>query len=752
VSGASVSLSTISADAEQWQTPVYGLSGYPVDHFDRGSEDRDLHGRHNGPTNPAFHGAGDGQCTSTPYCEAMFDLTQREGIPTSQIGQLTSTDLSNGVLQSGGYTVLIDPNFTISATTPVGSAGTPAQAVQAFVNAGGRFVGTSNGGATSLRNAGVTTVNTNTIAGISTPGSTFDAGWNTSNPEGWGFDAGGWIYRESSNDPNFDPSTLAGNGGSIPAATAVSTFAPAGDCGGPAGFGNCYGYEVNANANLPGRPAVIDQPFGSGHAIMLGFDAWYRAWTTGEERLVLNGILYPTGSVIPPAPAAVEPSMAEARTQPSAAPLSVSSLPAVSPRPVHANGAIGGDQDRPALGTRRPSALTRGARPSALLGKYDRAMRGRPERLQRLPEQYFGALLTRVVTAASDGEPLIDLGRGNPETGPPQHVIDALADSANRHTAHGYPPFRGLPELRAAIAQRYRTVYGVSLDPDSEVAVIPATKTAIVELSLVLADDGDTILLPDPYYPDYPSGPALAGAGIGYVRLDPGHGWTPDFDSTPADKVAAVYLNYPSNPAAVAAPPGAFERAVEFARATGAAIVHDFAYCDLVFDGREPQSFLATPGAKDVGVEMFSMSKSYGMAGWRLGFVLGNAEIVERINLLNDHCRVGIFRPIQEAAIAALTGPQDSVAERRDTYQRRRDRVLEVVDAVCEGTFYVWFELPPGLTADDLLSEHRLAVAPGEGFGPSGAGWVRISLAVTDETLERGLERLSRALASARQT
>jgi hypothetical protein len=345
VSGASVSLSTISADAEQWQTPVYGLSGYPVDHYSIGVPKIAIYtGGTTAPTNPAFHGAGDGQCTSTVYCEAMFDLTQREGIPTSQIGQLTSTDLSNGVLQSGGYTVLIDPNFTISATTPVGSAGTPAQAVQAFVNAGGRFVGTSNGGATSLRNAGVTTVNTNTIAGISTPGSTFDAGWNTSNPEGWGFDAGGWIYRESSNDPNFDPSTLAGNGGSIPAATAVSTFAPAGDCGGPAGFGNCYGYEVNANANLPGRPAVIDQPFGSGHAIMLGFDAWYRAWTTGEERLVLNGILYPTGSVIPPAPAAVEPSMAEARTQPSAAPLSVSSLPALSPRPVHANGAIGGDQ------------------------------------------------------------------------------------------------------------------------------------------------------------------------------------------------------------------------------------------------------------------------------------------------------------------------------------------------------------------------------------------------------------------------
>jgi hypothetical protein len=218
----------------------------------------------------------------------MFDMTQKEGIPTSQIGQLTSTDLSNGVLQSDGYTVLIDPGSTISATTPTGTAGTPAQAVQAFINAGGTYLGTTSGGATSARNAGVTTLNTSTIRGISTPGSTFDASWDTSDPAGWGMDSGGWIYRESSGDPVFDPATLAGDGGAIPAATAVATYAPAGDCGGPAGLGNCYGYEINANANLPGRPAVVDQPFGSGHAIMLGFDPWYRAWTVQEERLVLK--------------------------------------------------------------------------------------------------------------------------------------------------------------------------------------------------------------------------------------------------------------------------------------------------------------------------------------------------------------------------------------------------------------------------------------------------------------------------------
>jgi aminotransferase len=370
----------------------------------------------------------------------------------------------------------------------------------------------------------------------------------------------------------------------------------------------------------------------------------------------------------------------------------------------------------------------------------------RPQRIDRLPEQYFGALLVRVLAHAREGEPLVDLGRGNPETGPPAHVVDALDAAARLETAHGYAPFRSLPELRAALAERYRSRYGVQLDPDAEVAVVPGTKTAIVELCLALAEEGQTVVLPDPYYPDYPSGPALAGAEIAYVPLDPGNGWPPDFAVAPAENVAAVYLNFPSNPAAVVVPEGAFADAVAYAETTGAAVVHDFAYGDLVFDGREPESFLATPGAKEVGVEMFSMSKSYGMAGWRVGFVVGNAEIVERINLLNDHCRVGIFRPIQEACIAALTGPQDSVAKRRDTYQRRRDRVIEVLGPqTCEGTFYIWMKLPEGLTAEDLLAEHRVVVAPGEGFGPSGQGWIRLSLAVSDETLELGLERLARA-------
>jgi L-glutamine---4-(methylsulfanyl)-2-oxobutanoate aminotransferase len=378
--------------------------------------------------------------------------------------------------------------------------------------------------------------------------------------------------------------------------------------------------------------------------------------------------------------------------------------------------------------------------------QYDQRVRPRPARIERLPQQYFVTLLGRVAAAArADGPPLVDLGRGNPEQGPPPHVAEALAEAARRPDVHGYAPIRGLALLREAIARRYSRFYGVELDPDHEVAVIPGTKTAIVELALALADEGDTILLPDPYYPDYPSGPALAGAQIETFALDPDAGWAPDLASV--GPAAALYLNYPSNPCAVCAPEGVFDDAVRWADRTGGAVVHDAAYVDLVYDGRRPQSFLATAGARDVGVEMWSMSKTYGMAGWRIGFVAGNAEIVERINLLNDHARVGIFDPMQRAAIAALDGSQDSVEERVASYERRRDLVVDAlpVPVVCEGTFFVWLQLPEGLTAERLLTDQRVAVAPGEGFGPSGAGWACISLAVDDSTLELGAERLASA-------
>lgn len=377
-------------------------------------------------------------------------------------------------------------------------------------------------------------------------------------------------------------------------------------------------------------------------------------------------------------------------------------------------------------------------------------MRPRPDRLERLPDQYFVALLGRVAAAAAQaGPPLVDLGRGNPEMGPPPHVIEALRASALEPDVHGYPRIRGLSRTLEAIAERYRDVYGAEVDPETEVALIPSAKSVLAELALALCNEGDILLVPDPYYPDYPSGLALAGAQMRTLPLRPEHGWSPDLAAAPA--AAALYLNYPSNPCAVCAPAGVFDDAVRWSRRTGGWVVHDAAYIDLVYDGRAPESFLATPGAKDVGVEVFSMSKTYGMAGWRIGFVVGNAEIIERINLFNDHTRTGMFVPLQAATIAALAGPQDSVVERVAAYERRRNLIASVLPEppVCEGTFFVWVRLPEGLTAERLLAEERVVVAPGEGFGPSGAGWARLSLAVSDEAVERGAERLARAFSVA---
>jgi aminotransferase len=383
-------------------------------------------------------------------------------------------------------------------------------------------------------------------------------------------------------------------------------------------------------------------------------------------------------------------------------------------------------------------------------------MRPRPERLERLPDQYFAGLLARVAAAAArGGEPLVDLGRGNPDIGPPAHVVERLCAVAREPTAlvHGYAPFLGLPELKEAIAARYAALYGVELDAATEVAVIPGTKTTLVEFALCTVERGNTILLPDPGYPDYTSAAALAGAREARVPLDPSAGWAPDLERAPRENVGALYLNYPSNPCAACVPDGAFEAAIDFANETGAAVLHDFAYADLVYDGRAPQSFLATPDAREVGIELFSFSKTYGMAGWRLGFALGNAEIVARLNLLNDHVRAGIFRAVQEAGLAALTGPQDSVEARRALYEARRDRVFEALTGTrasgvqCEGTFFVWFRLPDGITADRVLAERRVALAPGEGFGSTGTGWARISLATLDEPLDLGLERLRAAFA-----
>jgi L-glutamine---4-(methylsulfanyl)-2-oxobutanoate aminotransferase len=384
-----------------------------------------------------------------------------------------------------------------------------------------------------------------------------------------------------------------------------------------------------------------------------------------------------------------------------------------------------------------------------------------PPLFGRFPEQYFTRILTAVAAArAQPGPRVIDLGRGNPDLPPPPHAIAALREAALETTVamHGYPKFQGEPDLKAAIAERYRADHGVDLDPEREVAVVPGTKTGIMFVTLAAAGPGDTVLLPDPGYPDYRSAIALAAAREVPLPLDAGAGHQPDLDAVPAaerDRARLLVLNYPSNPCAVCARPGTLDTAVAFAHAHGAWLLNDLAYGFLTYDGRRAASVLESPGARDVAVELWSPSKIYGMAGWRIGFAVGAAEIVGRIKLLVDHATAGVFTGIQRGLSVALRGDQADVAERREVYRRRRDTLVSTLRAAGaeidapEGTFYAWWRPPEGLTAERLLREHRIGVAPGEGFGERGTGWVRLSYALPDEDLEEGARRLAAAVAGA---
>lgn len=377
----------------------------------------------------------------------------------------------------------------------------------------------------------------------------------------------------------------------------------------------------------------------------------------------------------------------------------------------------------------------------------------RPDRLDRLPAQFFTGILESVAQASAlPGPRVIDLGRGNPDLPPAPHARAAVAAALERTdtpAVHGYPPFQGTAALREAIARRYARDHDVTLDPDREVAVVPGTKTAIALLMLATAQRGDTVLLPDPGYPDYRSGVALAGAREVALPLDASSGWQPDWSAVgdrELDDAAVAVLNYPSNPCAVLAADGTLEEAVRRAHEHGAVLVHDLAYGFLAYDGRRARSVLEVDGARDVAVELWSASKVHGMAGWRVGFVVGNADVVGRVRLLIDHLHAGVFTALQEGLVAALDGVPRDVEERVAVYARRRERLVAAGIPGIEppqGTFYAWWRLPDGWTAGRVLRELRVAVAPGEGFGARGAGWARLSLALPDADLDEALDRIA---------
>jgi aminotransferase len=386
--------------------------------------------------------------------------------------------------------------------------------------------------------------------------------------------------------------------------------------------------------------------------------------------------------------------------------------------------------------------------------------RARPRRLDRLPEQYFTQILAAAARARTQpGARFLDLGRGNPDLPPPAHAIEALRAAALETATpavHGYPPFGGHADLRAAIAERYALDHGVALDAEREVAVIPGTKTGIMLACLAAAEAGDTILLPDPGYPDYLSGAALAGAKVAPLPLEASAGFQPDFGAASAIAAGAALtvLNFPSNPTAACEQAGTFEAAVAFAHERGGWVLNDLAYGFLAFDGRRARSILEVDGARDVALELWSPSKIYGMAGWRIGFAVGAPPLVARIQELIDHTTAGVFTALQRGLAAALRSDQADVAERRDVYRRRRDALVGTLTgagadlAPAAGSFFVWWRLPPGLTPQRLIDEARVGVAPGEGFGARGAGWARLSLATPDADLEEAADRLAEALRS----
>jgi len=374
-------------------------------------------------------------------------------------------------------------------------------------------------------------------------------------------------------------------------------------------------------------------------------------------------------------------------------------------------------------------------------------------RLERLPPYLFAELERKVAAKRAAGVDVISLGIGDPDAPTPPAVVDALTRAAADPATHRYPSNRGRPELREAFARFYDRRFGVGLDPDTEVMPAIGAKECVFNLNLAFLDPGDAALAADPGYPVYTGGPLLAGAEAVLMPLLPERGFAPDLEAiSVADRERArlMYLNYPNNPTGAVVPDGLFGQVVEFARRNDVLVVHDASYTETTFDGYVAPSFLATPGARDVGVEIFSLSKGWNMTGWRTAAVVGNAGAVEAYWRLKTNIDSGLQEAIQLAAAAALdAGPPPEMAA---IYQRRRDLVCAALAEIGvdvqppRGTIYVWAPVPQGHDSASfcelVLEESGVVVTPGRAYGPHGEGFFRISLTIDDERLSEAVERL----------
>jgi LL-diaminopimelate aminotransferase len=355
---------------------------------------------------------------------------------------------------------------------------------------------------------------------------------------------------------------------------------------------------------------------------------------------------------------------------------------------------------------------------------------------------------------AARGVDLISLGIGDPDTPTFPHIVRALAEAAARPANHRYPDYEGLPAFRAAAAAFVRQRFGVTVDPATEVVSLIGSKEGIANIAVAFVDPGDIALVPDPGYPVYGIGTLFNGGTAYTMPLRSENGFLPDLAAIPdevARRAKLMWLGYPNNPTAALASAEFFARVVEFATRHNIIVAHDNAYSEIYYD-QPPPSFLATPGARAVGIEFHSLSKTYNMTGWRIGFAIGNRDLIAGLGKVKTNVDSGVFQAVQEAGIAALSGDQTPVTAMRALYRERRDLLLGGLAALglvaqpVRGTFYVWVRVPPGLTSAGLtarlLQEVGVVVTPGSGFGAAGEGYIRFSLTVPTERLREAVERL----------
>jgi alanine-synthesizing transaminase len=385
------------------------------------------------------------------------------------------------------------------------------------------------------------------------------------------------------------------------------------------------------------------------------------------------------------------------------------------------------------------------------------------QRIKRLPPYVLAEVTAMKHKARVAGEDVIDLGMGNPDGATPPHIVQKLVEAAAKGPNHRYSLSRGLPKLRLAMASWYRRRYGVELDPETEIVATIGAKEGLSHMALAVLGPGDVVICPSPAYAIHPYSAIIAGADLRTPPILPADELFPRFEEIVREawpKPKLLMLSFPNNPTTATVERPFFEKIVDFARDNGLLVMHDFAYADLTFDGYQPPSFLSVKGAKEVGVEFFTLSKSYNMAGWRVGFACGNREMVGALGRIKSYMDYGIFAPIQIAAIHALNGPQDCVGEIVRKYQRRRD-------ALCDGltragwaiekpkaTMFVWARIPDAFRSLGslefsklLLREAKVAVSPGIGFGEYGDEFVRFSLIENEHRTRQAVRGIRRVIA-----